>query len=187
MRKILAAAAVIAALATPAHAKSANFPKGLQGDWCSTEGHQDKFIYAKGACSEENRHDHMKLSGTSTKTPYVAQMRCSHDGEAYDERDDFTFKDDRLEVRWWNKNFGKADDYGSDRFTTVNQSLVKGITDKSGEDGIEACMNNQGYVFCPDCQVFGNDGPRCKDDDHLHSWCWEQNFDEAVKIMRKGS
>jgi hypothetical protein len=180
MKKILAAAAVIAALATPAYAKSANFPKELQGDWCSTEEHQDKFIYAKGACSEENHHDQMKLSGDIYK---VSDGEC----RLISIRSDFTFKGDRLEVRGWNKNFGKADDYGSERFTTVNQCLVKGITDKSGEDGIEACMNNQGYVFCPDCQVFGNDGPRCKDDDQLHSWCWEQNFDETVKIMRKGS
>ena len=42
-------------------------------------------------------------------------------------------------------------------------------------------MANQGFVFCPDCLVFGNDGPNCKDDDHLHSWCWEQNSTSTMQ------
>jgi hypothetical protein len=205
MKKFLAAAAVAVALATPAHAKQASFPKEMQGDWCLVpQGVHGKWTYVKEACSEEHRSNLMVItkdvykvsdgqcrlvSGRRIKYGFIAQMRCEHDGEGFDQRIDFKsvvadIHPDYLEVQWWNNNFGKADDYGSERFSVINQCFID-LAGKSRGMTIDACMAKSGYVFCPDCQVFGNDGPACKDDDPLHSWCWEQNLGRAAEKLRR--
>jgi hypothetical protein len=72
-----------------------------------------------------------------------------------------------------NPNYGKADDYGSERFAAVNYCMVANLTAAPKDKvSIEVCMNDNGFAFCPDCKIFGNKGPRCLDEDHLHSWCW---------------
>jgi len=76
-----------------------------------------------------------------------------------------------------NPNYGKADDYGSERFATINRCMTQNITAAAeGRDkvSIELCMSDHGFVFCPDCKIFGNKGPACLDEDHLHSWCWKK-------------
>jgi hypothetical protein len=72
-----------------------------------------------------------------------------------------------------NPNYGKAEDYGSDRFAMINNCMVANITAAAKDKvSVEACMNENGFAFCPNCKVFGNQGPRCLDEDHHHSWCW---------------
>ncbi len=191
---MLLIAAIGIVLAAPAQAKSVDFPQKLVGDWCEKEGHQDKSNYTMGTCTEDHKSFCMKLtkdtykvsdgrgslvSGrmekvTRTGFTFVAKMRCEHDGK-FDQQIDFNFDGLHLEVRWFNKNFGKADDYGSERFAVINQCMI----DKA--KSMDACMAKSGYVFCRDCQIFGNEGPRCKDDDPLHSWCWEQDVKRYMK------
>ena len=80
-----------------------------------------------------------------------------------------------------NPNYGKADDYGSDRFRAVNHCMVEGISNKQKPDktgaGLTPCMNSLGFDFCDNCQVFGNSGPKCGKDEqkHFHSWCWTKS------------
>jgi hypothetical protein len=77
-----------------------------------------------------------------------------------------------------NKNFGKAEDYGSARFAQVNQCEVqlvgKGQTPDPKGIALSQCMKRNGYQFMSNARVFGNSGPRCKDDEEgvFHSWCW---------------
>jgi len=77
-----------------------------------------------------------------------------------------------------NKNYGKADDYGSARFAQVNQCMVALINNHQTPDpkgiALSRCMKNNNYAFLPDARVFGNSGPKCKDDKMgvFHSWCW---------------
>ena len=79
------------------------------------------------------------------------------------------------------KNFGKADDYGSDRFNAVNHCMVEAITNKQKPDpsglSLTICMDHQGFQPCEDCQVFGNRGPKCAENRNggfFHSWCWKE-------------
>jgi hypothetical protein len=74
------------------------------------------------------------------------------------------------------ENYGKADDYGSARYAAINQCVVDIIMPKPGEVPLPLteCMKESGFKFCPNCRVWGNEGPRCKKDDGFwHSWCWE--------------
>ena len=74
-----------------------------------------------------------------------------------------------------NPNFGKADDYGSDRFAMLNQCMIGATHNKTPDsDPLETCMSANGYHFLPDAHVFGNSGPKCKTDEEseFHSWCW---------------
>jgi hypothetical protein len=70
------------------------------------------------------------------------------------------------------ENYGKADDYGSERFRAINQCMI-GVTLKT-DRSLSDCMDGRDFAFCPNCQVFGNSGGRCKNDrdGKLHSWCW---------------
>ena len=75
-------------------------------------------------------------------------------------------------------NYGKADDYGSERFAAINNCYVAGIEGHptlKGAAFLTACMRQLGWQFCDDCRVFGNTGPHCKNDEQgiHHSWCWE--------------
>jgi hypothetical protein len=80
-----------------------------------------------------------------------------------------------------NPNFGKADDYGSERFSVINQCMI------AKAKSMDLCMAKKGYVFCPDCQVLGNDGPKCKSDEvnRLRSWCYEQGIPKALEVMKQ--
>jgi hypothetical protein len=74
-----------------------------------------------------------------------------------------------------NPNYGKADDYGSDRFAMLNQCMIGATHNKTPDsDPLETCMSANGYHFLPDAHVFGNRGPKCKSDEEgeFHSWCW---------------
>jgi hypothetical protein len=74
-----------------------------------------------------------------------------------------------------NPNYGKADDYGSDRFAMLNQCMIDAQHNTTPDsDALETCMKRNGYAFLPDAHVFGNRGPKCKTDDmgEMHSWCW---------------
>jgi hypothetical protein len=77
-----------------------------------------------------------------------------------------------------NKNFGKADDYGSERFAQVNRCMVKLIAEHKTPDpngiGLSGCMSNNNYTFLPNARVFGNSGAKCKDSEWgvWKSWCW---------------
>jgi hypothetical protein len=80
-----------------------------------------------------------------------------------------------------NANYGKADDYGSERWRMAASCLSHMVTAKAEgrqPESFEACMNENGFAFCPDCKIFGNRGPKCLDEDHLHSWCWVKDEDE---------
>jgi hypothetical protein len=75
----------------------------------------------------------------------------------------------------------KADDYGSERFVQVNQCMVDflqhnpGKTDPQGIT-LSVCMKNHDYTFLPDAKIFGDSGPKCKNDKLgvFHSWCWSK-------------
>jgi hypothetical protein len=71
-----------------------------------------------------------------------------------------------------NKNFGKSDDYGSERFSVLNQCFIENA--HQGSQKLPDCMKDKGYAFLPEARVFGNSGPKCKKDEMgpLHSWCW---------------
>jgi hypothetical protein len=88
-------------------------------------------------------------------------------------------------VGWQQKNFGKADDYGSDRFAMVNQCMIAvahdGQPDANPFSAFSDCMWNNHYRFQPNNRVFGNSGEKCKthlsDEGITHSWCWEKEQD----------
>ena len=79
-----------------------------------------------------------------------------------------------------NPNFGKADDYGSDRFKAINTFMIEGTTNKEPAGpsglGLKPCMGRLGFEPCNNCQIFGNRGPKCIKDDEgfFHSWCWKE-------------
>jgi hypothetical protein len=75
-----------------------------------------------------------------------------------------------------NPNYGKADDYGSERFALVNQCLARIVAHETTNRSIPDCMSDHGYRFQPNAQVFGNSGGKCKNDSQgvFHSWCWEK-------------
>jgi hypothetical protein len=75
-----------------------------------------------------------------------------------------------------NPNYGKADDYGSDRWRMAASCLSRAVTSKE-HTSFELCMNDNGFRFEPDNRIFGDRGPKCLDNDHLHSWCWEKDND----------
>jgi hypothetical protein len=78
------------------------------------------------------------------------------------------------------ENYGRADDVGSDRFLQVNQCLAFGpAPDREGK-ALAQCMKDNYYAFMPNAQVWGNDGPKCKDDELgvFHSWCWKKATQE---------
>jgi hypothetical protein len=78
-----------------------------------------------------------------------------------------------------NPNFGKADDYGSDRFRAINTCMIEATTNKAPADhsglGLKTCMDRLGFEPCNNCQIYGNRGPKCIKDAEgfFHSWCWE--------------
>ena len=85
------------------------------------------------------------------------------------------------------ENFGKADDYGSDRFVMVNKCEVyltkypqPGETDPAKM--LARCMEANGFAFLPDAKIFGDRGPRCDEDGEglWHSWCWEHELGEFI-------
>jgi hypothetical protein len=79
-----------------------------------------------------------------------------------------------------NPNFGKAGDYGSERFAMINRCMTQKITAKAEgriPESVEVCMNANGFAFCPECRIFGNKGPKCLDENHMHSWCWVKDED----------
>ena len=80
-----------------------------------------------------------------------------------------------------------ADDYGSERFSAINQCFIDGSKHKGTDKGLEpshlaliACMDRLGFEPCDDCQVFGEHGPKCVKDEigFLHSWCWNKIKEE---------
>ena len=78
------------------------------------------------------------------------------------------------------KNYGKADDYGSERYAMVSHCMVEAIKHKepgkaAAPNSIPDCMHDNGFHFAPNNRVFGNQGEQCKDGDPLHSWCWERD------------
>lgn len=84
-------------------------------------------------------------------------------------------------MRAANPNYGKADDYGSDRFAMVNQCMVAAIQQKEPDkpappNALPDCMKDNGYAFLPNARIFGNSGPKCKADEQgvFHSWVLEQ-------------
>ena len=78
-----------------------------------------------------------------------------------------------------NPNYGKAEDYGSDRFAMINQCMIAAAQQKetgkpAPANALPDCMKDNGYAFLPNARVFGNSGPKCKTDEMgvWHSWCW---------------
>ena len=74
-----------------------------------------------------------------------------------------------------NPNYGRADDYGSERFAMVNQCMITATQQKNLT--LSDCMKDNGYAFLPNARVFGNSGPKCKTDETgvWHSWCWAKS------------
>ena len=56
--------------------------------------------------------------------------------------------------------------------------MVTAKADGRIPESFEVCMNDNGFAFCPDCRVFGNQGEKCMDGDHMHSWCWVKDDHE---------
>jgi hypothetical protein len=77
---------------------------------------------------------------------------------------------------------GKSNDYSSASFRAINQCYVAHIeahapplrSNSQMSTYMKGCMNKLGFTFCAECRVFGDDGPRCKNDGMgaEHSWCW---------------
>jgi hypothetical protein len=81
------------------------------------------------------------------------------------------------------KNFGKADDYGTERWAMDAQCLAQ-LAAHEIEGDITSCMEANGFKWLPNARVFGNDGPKCKNDKewgHYHSWCWWKEGADVVK------
>jgi hypothetical protein len=192
MKKILTAVAVAVALATPAHATEAQMPKTLIGRWCwepptTKSSNPNLLIGTYHRCDElgggedfEFKKHGMMDEGTLGGDDWHL-TRVSHEPNIYvlefasgEHRNRVLVSvnpilNHQITVNWLNDNFGKADDVGSERFSVINQCFI------AKAKSIDTCMAKSGYVFCPECQIFGNDGPRCKNDDPLHSWCWVQD------------
>ena len=72
------------------------------------------------------------------------------------------------------EHYGRADDVGSAEFAMIAQCMAP-------EDQLRACMEDNGFVFLPNARVWGNEGPRCKNDKEngvFHSWCWKKGTQE---------
>lgn len=209
MKKLLLLA-VLAILSVPAQAAETQMPKTLIGRWCwepSTAPHSNPNInvgryhrcdmLGGGEDFELKSHgmtDEGTIGGDDWHLTRVARepnvylldfASGEHRSHAQVSVDPILNR--QITVDWGNENFGKADDYGSERYAAVNDCMVKAVTAKAAKDAtgksLEPCMRNGGFVFCPGCQVFGNDGPRCESDEfgYFHSWCWQQDWARAFK------
>jgi hypothetical protein len=199
MTKIPTTAAVVAALATLAHAEAPQMPKTLIGRWCWESpvtppsspqagtyhrcdmlGGGEDFEFKSHGMADEGtigKDDWHLAKVTREPNVYLLEfVSGEHRNRARVSVNPILPGHVTITWEYINPNFGKADDYGSERYSVINQCMI------AKAKSMDACMAKSGYVFCPDCQVFGNDGPRCKDDDPLHSWCWEQDIEKALKV-----